>query len=337
MAHEIYRDKNGKDCFAYVGEEAWHGLGTKMDAAATIADWEREAGFQWQIKERVAAANVPAAGDEEAFTIEFPERKLLYRSDTRAPLAIVGANYKVVQPKEILHFYEDLTRSAGFTLETAGMLFGGKRFWALAKINKEAQFVVPNDAVGGYLLLNTSCDGSLATSADFTSVRVVCNNTLTMSLREHAETRVRVPHNTTFDPDAVKAELGIGEGVYNQFMSDMRRLAAHPLTTGDALTALKEIVGDAHLPYEAQEPAVFKQIGDLYHLYSGAAMGADRAGQTSWGLLNAVTEWTDHHTRHRTYDARIASAWFGPNASLKRRAAEHLLEHYAGGMAVSEV
>jgi hypothetical protein len=34
---------------------------------------------------------------------------------------------------EILHFYKDLTEQSGFELETAGVLKGGKKFWALAK------------------------------------------------------------------------------------------------------------------------------------------------------------------------------------------------------------
>jgi hypothetical protein len=33
------------------------------------------------------------------------------------------------------------------------------------------------DRVKAYLLLATSCDGTLCTTAQFTSVRVVCNNT----------------------------------------------------------------------------------------------------------------------------------------------------------------
>jgi hypothetical protein len=37
---------------------------------------------------------------------------------------------------EILHFYKDLTEQSGFELETAGVLKGGKKFWALARQDK---------------------------------------------------------------------------------------------------------------------------------------------------------------------------------------------------------
>jgi hypothetical protein len=39
---------------------------------------------------------------------------------------------------EILHFYRDLTEQSGFELETAGVLKGGKKFWALAKTGQSS-------------------------------------------------------------------------------------------------------------------------------------------------------------------------------------------------------
>jgi len=40
---------------------------------------------------------------------------------------------KVVQPEEILEFYRDLTEVSGFELDTAGVLKGGRKMWALAR------------------------------------------------------------------------------------------------------------------------------------------------------------------------------------------------------------
>ena len=41
---------------------------------------------------------------------------------------------------------------------------------------------------------------------------------------------------------------------------------------------------------------------------------------TAWGLVNAVTEYVDHHRRARSSDYRLDSAWFGQGATLKQRA-----------------
>ncbi|WP_414616819.1 DUF932 domain-containing protein, partial [Stenotrophomonas muris] len=89
----------------------------------------------------------------------------------------VSKRFKVVQPGEILEFYRDLTQHSGFELETAGVLKGGKKFWAMARTGQSTS-LKGRDRVDGYLLLATACDGTLATTAQFTSVRVVCNNTL---------------------------------------------------------------------------------------------------------------------------------------------------------------
>src|SRR5471032_1733679 len=111
----------------------------------------------------------------------FPENKVLFRSDTNAPLSVVSHRYHVVQPSEILEFYRDLTEVSGYELETAGVLKGGRKIWALARTGQSST-IKGNDAMNAYVLLATACDGSLATTAQFTSIRVVCNNTLAVAL-----------------------------------------------------------------------------------------------------------------------------------------------------------
>ena len=63
-----------------------------------------------------------------------------------------------------------LVKAGGFELETAGVLKGGRKLWALARTGQESA-LRGGDKVKAYLLLATSCDGSLCTTAQFTSVR----------------------------------------------------------------------------------------------------------------------------------------------------------------------
>ena len=56
----------------------------------------------------------------------YEEQRVLYRSDTHAPLSVVSQRYQEVQPKQILEFYRDLTEQSGFELETAGVLKVGR-------------------------------------------------------------------------------------------------------------------------------------------------------------------------------------------------------------------
>ena len=187
MSHLIER-------MAYVGETPWHSLGTQLPARQPIDVWAENAGMNWLILEAPVQYR-PFAGQGEAPLQTVDEQKVLYRSDTQAALSVVGGRYKIVQPREVLEFYRDLADAGGYELETAGVLKGGRKLWALARTGHSAQ-LVGRDTVDGYLLLATSCDGTLATVAMPTSVRVVCNNTLSVALKGAVQC-VRVPHSTT--------------------------------------------------------------------------------------------------------------------------------------------
>ena len=182
---------------AYVGATPWHGLGNRLTQKQPLEVWQREAGMNWQIQESPVHFKADTVGN--LGTIQsFPEQKVLYRSDTKSPLSVVSNRYQVVQPREVLEFYRDLTEVSGYELETAGILKGGRKFWALARTGQTTA-LKGNDQVNGYLLLATSCDGTLATSATPTTVRVVCNNTLTISL--NGANRVRRINAVLQHPD----------------------------------------------------------------------------------------------------------------------------------------
>jgi phage/plasmid-like protein (TIGR03299 family) len=322
MSHEFVKNAEGKVPFAFVGEQTWHGLGQRLTPDSPIPVWIKEAGFDYRVEGSPAECVV-----NDGTRISMPNKQMLYRSDTHAPLAIVGDKYKVVQPPEVLEFYEELVASGGFHLETAGVLFGGSRYFALAKV-AEAQEVVPGDRIGGYLLLATACDGSLATTAQFTSVRVVCQNTLSMALRDGSgkeQKRIRVPHSAKFDHNAVKEQLGLSQSSFQLFMNDMKQLASRPLNNQEAVNFLINLLGDPTASLQDQEPGPANLMKQVWALYNGTAKGSNMAGTTAYGMLNAVTEYTDHHTGHKTDDARLNSAWFGPNAEVKAKAYEQLM------------
>ncbi len=309
MAHEI-------QTMAYVNEEPWHGLGNPLTPQQPIEIWQREAGMDWQIKETDVLYSV--SGGDGIHLKSNPESKVLFRSDTFSPLSVVSKRYKVVQPAEVLEFYRDLVSAGGFELETAGVLKGGKKLWALAKTGQETM-LRGNDRVKAYLLLATSCDGTLCTTAQFTSVRVVCNNTLQLAVGDSGGA-VKVPHSTEFDPQQVKQALGLGLSTWEIFVTDMRQLAERKINKFEAMNYLINVLGDSTASLNEQPNT--KAIQNVYALYSGEGKGSEllSASGTAWGLLNGVTEYVDQHRRARSPDHRIDSAWFGPGAAIKEKA-----------------
>lgn len=325
MAHEIDMS-NGRANMAYVGETPWHGLGQELQAGADIDTWKREAGMEWELNETPVLFQPTPDGilAPDQGPLVMPGRKILYRSDTKVPLSVVSESYRVVQPGEILEFYRDLVGAAGFTLNTAGVLHGGKKFWALASLGENAR-LMGQDEMKGYLLLATSCDGTLATVAQFTSIRVVCQNTLNYSVgRSGEKARLRVPHQAKFNPDLVKAELGIAHESWEGFIERANLLTKTKLARSEAIdilaTAMKLETIDQETGEELDLEATRGVLRDIMRLYDGEGRGAKlrSAKGTAWGLVNATTEYLDHHRKSRTVDARMDWAWFGEGATFKK-------------------
>jgi hypothetical protein len=75
------------ETMAYAGEKSWHGLGNRLAPQQTIDTWKQQAGMNWQIE---ASEVRYISGNHHMGVINaFPEQKVLYRSDTKAPLAVV--------------------------------------------------------------------------------------------------------------------------------------------------------------------------------------------------------------------------------------------------------
>ncbi len=305
------------ETMAYAGEKPWHGLGNKLAPQQSIETWKQQAGMDWQIEQ----SEVRYISDSSHLGVinAFPEQKVLYRSDTKAPLAVVSKRFHVVQPGEILEFYRDLTAYNGFELETAGVLREGRKFWALAKTGQSTS-LKGRDRVDGYLLLATACDGTLATTAQFTSVRVVCNNTLSIALG-NASSAIKVPHRSQFDPDAVKRQLGITVSSWDGFVTRMKALVARPVDPDTVEGLLRRVL--TYAAPEGKTVIVNEQaLATVRSLYEGGGRGALMASSrgTAWGVLNSVTEYIDHHRRARSDDHRRDAAWFGQGAQIKQRA-----------------
>lgn len=319
MAHELAQSSD----MAYVGETPWHGLGNSLPRNQPLEVWQKAAGMDWEIKQTEVLFNAASDNGSMLNLHSNKDSTVLYRSDTHEPLSVMSKRYKVVQPRDVLGFYRDLVSVGDYELETAGVLKGGKKLWALARTGDETM-LAGGDRVKSYLLLSTSCDGSLATTAQFTSVRVVCNNTLQMAVGDR-NGAVRVPHSTTFDPIAVKQALGLGVTAWDEFSRSIKAMSQRPVNKFEAMSYLVNVLGDASLPLQEQPNQ--KAIQTVYGLYSGAGKGSQlpSAANTAWGLVNGITEFVDTHRRARNQDYRLDSAWFGQGAQIKQKGFEAAL------------
>lgn len=317
MSHEI-SVVNGKASMAYVGDEPWHGLGQKLTPEADIETWIMEAGLSYEI----LAAPVEYVFD--GVRQQMSDRVALHRSDTGEGLHVVSTKYKVTQPVEAIEFFRDLADERGFKLETAGSLFNGRQYWALARTPHE--FTLPgDDKVRAHLLMYSGCDGTANTAA-YVHTRVVCNNTLRAAIGERGNLVVRRSHRAVWDHAEVKRELGLLKDEWKVFADQARTLAERKLKDQESLEVLARVFGTADRP--ADERYTLPTIKAVHDLYAGAGIGMSlkAAHGTAWGLLNAVTEYVDHH-KGADQSARLQNAWFREaGVNLKARAMEECLK-----------
>ena len=321
MAHLIENNtQTGKAEIAYANSKPWHGLGQQLTQDAPIDVWRKEAGLDWEAQ--VSPVMFWPEGLAAPQAVE--NKNVIFRNDNKIPLGVVSDRYKIHQPADVLDFFNILMQSAGFTLEVAGAIKGGKRIWALANVNKES-VVLNDDAVKGYLLLSTSFDGSAATIGQFTSIRVVCNNTLSAADTENAPTRVMLTHGADFDASMMRERLGIIVGGFEGMMDKYRALARLDVSVGYAKGFVSELFPAIYDPQieKFKESRGYKRVLELF---DGAGIGASEQGVygTRWGLLNAVTQYIDHERGHNV-DTRMNNAWFGHGNRLKSEAETLLL------------
>lgn len=344
MSHELDFTK-GDAAIAYTGETPWHGYGQRLRGDESLEEWIRLAGMDYSVLRRPVAfinnrlidneGNVISSTSQEKIDElrilgkpDLPKftptkgKVSLHRSDTNSQLSIVSDRYKIVQPKEIMEFFRDLIADQGFKMHTAGVLSDGNRVWALAETGNEFS-VKGQDRLGGYLLLATSYDGKFSTTAQFTSIRVVCNNTLSWSL-DQGESQdtgiVRIGHMSDFDSNSVKNELGLlGEDGWSQFQDNVIKLSDVTVTKRQAVEFFLELLGVTE-----EDAAAGKQLINAKKLISfyESGPGSDFTGakNTTWGLVNAVSFFTDHGRRAHNTGTRFNSAAFGAGAKMKRDA-----------------
>lgn len=341
MAHQI-------ETMAFVGQTPWHGLGNQLSQNQPIEIWAQQAGMDW----RIESSNVNYTAKNERgqkILMPYEEQRVLYRSDTHAPLSVVSQRYQEVQPMEILEFYRDLTEQSGFELETAGVLKGGRKFWALARTGQSTA-LKGKDVSNGYILLATACDGTLATTAQFTSVRVVCNNTLTIAIRgqNSSEGVVKVPHSTKFDAEKIKQQLGISIKTWDEHMYEMKQLTQRKVTQQEAAAYFDVVFNNTTMSATDQEESIIqyylkaasmdkksnsksepngRAMSKVMEMFNGHGRGAElsSAKDTVYGLLCSITEFVDHERRAMSRDHRLNSAWFGVGANIKQRGLEQAL------------
>jgi phage/plasmid-like protein (TIGR03299 family) len=317
MAHEI-DTTTGQAAVFVTGRPPWHGLGTVVAEARTSADAIKLAGLDWEVEQwplvaRKGGVEKPVGG-----------RVANVRSDTSAVLGVVGNSYRPFQNAKAFDFFDAILQEKLAIFETAGSLKGGRHVWMLARL-PQTIYAVPSDEIRPYVLLANSHDGSRALRMVPTTVRVVCQNTLSLALdAARASEGLTVYHSESLERRVGEAreKLGLVSRRVEEFGEQVHALARRSLNQRELTAYFMRLVEGRS---ERQQKTLLEHFSANLEDATNTLPGV--RGKL-WAAFNAVSEWSDHQATVRGQtdlqraDGRLFSNWFGSSAALKRQAFE---------------
>lgn len=324
------------ESMAYVEEYGvpWHGLGNPVEKNIDVREMLIRSGCAWEVRK------IPLMMPQEPYKLDddgqivagksyrpLDDSYALVRSDTGAKLSTVGPVYEPIQNFQVFQFFDEYVKAGEAYIETAGSLKDGQVIWALAKMDESFRLghSKSKDIVEGFILLANYHQYGKAAQVKFTPIRVVCNNTLTMSLQGGSD--LRIWHNAEFDEPAqqqAKEQLGIAREQMAAFRDDAETLVELSLHRDDALALAVDLFnGDEDEDDVDEQP---KDVRRVMSLYEGEAQGSHlkTADGTGWGFLNAVTQYFDWE-KGRLQDRRLERSWLGTGERRKQETLESLL------------
>ena len=294
----------------FVGKIPWHGEGIQLAKPATVEEALKVGGLNW----KVGKVDLMTADDPPC---PISQRKAIVRldrpaGDARRVLGVAHPGFSPVQNRDGAMLFDAIFGQGKPVYHTGGYLGNGEKVWLLAKIDKEMR-IGRNDIVQPYALFANSHDGSMAFNIQLTTVRVVCQNTLSVALREKKFGKpFRRAHQGAFFEHAQAAQGFFAETLKElDFVADSFTVLSKKTCNDKKFQSIIEaLLPDPKKPRNAEKyPGLLKayesklkgnrdarkEIARLKEEGMGMEMKTCRG--TFWGVLNAVLEYVDHHKK----------------------------------------
>ena len=314
MAHEV-------ETMAYAGEVPWHGLGVEVSNDLTPLQMMQKAGLDWRVEK------VDAYVDINGEQVRTGQQALVRTSDNTILTNVTDA-WNPLQNSEAFEFFAEYVAAGDMEMHTAGSLRNGQMVWALAKV-KESFDVFGDDRVDAYFLFSNPHQYGKSIDVRFTPIRVVCHNTLTMSLQQAADRSVKVGHRQVFDPDRVKADLGLAHEKFAKYKEMAQFLGSKRFTVESLISFYDEVYPSTSRTAEKVPATNVEELSRSARMCYDALEtqpGAQYGEGTWWQAFNSVTYVTDH-LQGRSAEQRLHNQWFGYNQPRKVKAAEKAVKY----------
>lgn len=312
----------GQASMFYVGEPPWHWLGTRFERPPRdSSEAIHAARLNWRVRKAPLLAQDPNGN------IPVADKYAIVREDRRIVLGVVSGEYQPLQNEEAFRFFDGIIDIGAAEYETAGALGNGEKIWILVKMKAEPMLIAGFDEVQKYLLLFNSHDGSSSVHIRFTPIRVVCQNTLTVAMREGTRLRAIV-HRHGLHRHLEEARQLL-ESIVNTYRDIERHFTLMARVKVDEKRLQEYIEAVFPLPKTTTEMGAKEKHEQVLSLRNKAArLFTDGMGNrnpaiegTLWAAYNAVTELIDHKYWQRRHPKDLLrDIWLGEGSKIKVRA-----------------
>lgn len=259
-------------------------------------------------------------------------------ADRRRVLGVTHPGFTPLQNREGIEIFDSIFGKGKGVYHTGGYLGNGEVVWALARLPKNLE-VAKKDAVNTYALFTNSHNGSIAIDIRLTTVRVVCQNTLSLALKKKAKTVFKHSHQGNYSDlktqmeeffeDTLKAADHVGETfmamLHRGFDDDEIKAYVEGLFPIPSKRPGVDQNPRAAALYAARVRKVISIREKILELaQNGRGTEIEGVKGSLWGAFNAVLEYVDHYAETRS--DRLAYAMLGTGASLKREAFDRVVD-----------
>jgi hypothetical protein len=268
-----------------------------------------------------AESDTPATtamkSDPEVRCGEFPRHVATVRTDTMAPLGMVGKDYSVVQTADAMKAVAILAERGDVEIRNVELIDGGGRVrvTALLGTTEFPSLSGEPNTLGHFGVFEATHNMSAAASSSVYTLRLECFNGMTSKslvkthkLRHTSRAGERVD---AFAQETLRDLLGDVEAEKAFFLSLVNR----PMSLGDFEDFVTDLLVDGKVPDAEKEKSRRTRFEnnkrELIEYFVGGNQGA---GPTAWGGYNSVTRWIEGK-REGIEDAAKAAAKFDSNSN----------------------
>ena len=304
-----------------VRQAAWHGEGFVLADYPGRDEAMRLAGHDWDVCERpvgILRRNVEGV-------LRFQQAQGYvehFRSDNGVTLRIGSDTFERI-PNRVPYDVAEALLGQGFTYETGGSMDEGRQCYLTLLLDEPVVITGDNSATLPYAGLSWAHDGSASFSVRSTSVRQVCENTVSASEAEGKKLGTNFVFRHTKNvmeriEEAKKVIHGV-RAAHDVYVSAMEELAALAVTPSQRDLFVSTIIGDrdgivskSAATTDRVKNNIEAERAKINALFFGPTIPEVHT-LTGYGLHLAGVEYFDHLRRYQSKDSYVKRTLLADN------------------------